>query len=262
MDNNGYINENGSTYIKNKADNDYHIVLKKTNNKYYNKKKFVNNSGVKTQEQQLISNPNTEDLTGYPEGQKQLVSVVKNDQPFLTKVKEAAQDLQSDYTELLAIMETESSLNPHENAGKCSGLIQFKKVINGITMKYANINDYKQYESTMSLAKIKTKYGKTAVELSQMERPEQMEYVWGFFYFWKKTNNMTGRLTTSQLYTIPFTPAYATKPDDFIIASSTYNSDIWTANPGLQDKRRSDKAIWKGHLGKLIKAKAIKYEGL
>jgi len=176
-------------------------------------------------------------------------TIVLNDVSFLAKVKSVANTIKADFTELLGIMELETACSFSTsifNGTCCYGLIQFNKSSRATLLPNLP-NDTKRIE-----------------KLKAMSRTEQMDLVEKYYLDWKKTLGIeTETLTASQLYTIVFWPAATVKDESYVIAAENGpEKSVWKGNPALQDDSRIDKAIWKGHLGKIIKAKADKYKGI
>jgi hypothetical protein len=182
------------------------------------------------------------------------LATVKNDPAFVSKVKQVANSVKCNFADLLGLMEIESArtFSPSVfNGINHYGLIQFADSYMGTQLYHKKVNDPSN--------------GLTAKNgLTRLTRVEQMDYVEGFFIKWKTTHGMLNQtLPASTLYMLVFLPGLAKKPDSYVIASK--NSDpngYWSSNPTLRDQRRTDKAIWKGYLGELIKEKSQKYSNL
>lgn len=164
-------------------------------------------------------------------------SQIKQNLPFIAKVKQVAANLKVKPEYLMGIMEIESAstFSPEVVNDLCFvGLIQF---------------------GSGAASDLKT----TQEALSKMTDVEQMNYVEKYFKFWKLKPNSP----PSSIYTAVFLPKFTNKPDDFIFATKNDDpNDWWKSNPGLRDNSRADKAIWKGHLGKLVMNKAVNYVGM
>lgn len=107
---------------------------------------------------------------------------------FLAKTKQIAENLNCSYKDLLALMNSESSLDPkavnkHTNA---TGLIQFMPE----TAKYI---------------------GTSTEALKNMSAVEQLDYVEKYLSMMKKSAGFksTDKLTSADLYALTFLPAYA-----------------------------------------------------
>lgn len=180
--------------------------------------------------------------TSIPSGNQNYRAVVQNDATFLARVKEVANSINADFTHLLAIMEIESGFKPDIcNSGNFCGLIQL------------SVANRRTYVTGNTDAQRKT-------NLISMTRTEQMDIVEKYFLNGK---NGTGPIKPSELYLIVFLPAYVSKPEDYVIATAIDDPNLyWEKNPGLHDNSRTNKDIWKGYLGQLVEAKAVKYQGL
>ena len=158
-------------------------------------------------------------------------SQVKQNKPFINKVKQVAANLDIKPEHLMGIMEIESAytFSPAvKNDLGYVGLIQFGD---------AAAHDL----------------GTTTCALAKMTDVEQMDWVEKYFRMWK----LKPKSPPSSLYTAVFLPAYTNKPDSFV-----FPEKYWAQNPALRDNSRADKAIWKGHLGKLVKNHAANYVGM
>jgi hypothetical protein len=174
---------------------------------------------------------------------------VQSDTQFLAKVKEVATNIKAEFTELLGIMEIETfcSFSPAEPNGLgYYGLIQFGP------------------ETRASLFPSIASDSDRVRKLTSMSRVEQMEYVEKYFLDWKKINGIESQqLKAEDLYTLVFLPSLVEKPSTFVFAANGGpNQTRWNKNPALRDNTRPNKEIWKGYLGILVKASAIKYVGL
>jgi hypothetical protein len=182
------------------------------------------------------------------------LATVKNDPSFLSKVKQVANSVKCDFTHLLGLMEIETArtFSPSVfNGINHYGLIQFAESYKKVQLYHKKVGD--------------TTKGLTAkLQLTKLNRVEQMDYVEGFLDKWKKANGMGSQtLSPSDLYTLVFLPDYADKPDNYVFATKSNDPLLyWKQNPALRDNSRPDKAIWKGYLGKIILEKSQKYSGL
>lgn len=158
-------------------------------------------------------------------------SKIKQNRPFIEKVKQIASRLGIKPEYLMGIMEIESggTFSPSiRNSLGYVGLIQFGAA------------------AAKSL-------GTTQNKLAAMSDIEQLDYVEKYFRIWKIQPNSP----PSSLYTAVFLPAYVNKPDNFI-----FPEQYWEQNPALRDKSKNDKRIWKGYLGKLVEQKSNQYKNI
>lgn len=125
---------------------------------------------------------------------------------FLAKAKKIAQEIDCDYKDLIAVMNSESGLNTKavNPSSKATGLIQFMP----------------QYSKQV--------VGKTTQELYNMSPLEQLDYVEKYLKVCKKTYKVSGRLSAGQLYTLVFTPAYVKRE-----VLATKGEEFYSSNKGL-----------------------------
>ncbi len=178
----------------------------------------------------------------------------QNDPSFISKVKQVANRVKCDFTDLLGLMEIESAgtFSPSIfNGINHYGLIQFANSYQNTILYHKKVNDATR--------------GLTARDgLTRLTRVEQMDYVEGFLMKWKTTHGVTNQtLSASDLYTLVFLPGLLKKPDSYVFASKNNDPNgYWSSNRALRDISRPDQDIWKGYLGKLVKEKGQKYSNL
>ena len=130
--------------------------------------------------------------------------VTSNKAAFLAKVQLIAAKLLTDPDYLMAVMYSESKLNPqaYNPNGGATGLIQFMP-------------------STAAYL------GTSTQELSGMSNVDQLDYVYKYFAPY------TGRIFSfPDLYMVTFFPVALNKPADYVIHSDTLSADtIARANP-------------------------------
>lgn len=127
---------------------------------------------------------------------------------FLAKTKQVAKNLNCNYKDLLALMNSESSLDPkavnkHTNA---TGLIQF-------------------------MPKTAQYLGTSTEELKNMSALEQLDYVEKYLSMMKKSAGFksTDKLTSADLYALTFLPAYAKQE----VLTQKNDGRRYTLNAGL-----------------------------
>lgn len=115
---------------------------------------------------------NTVNSSAKASNSQSIVDTGKIDKNFLNKVKQVAQNLNCDYRDLLAVINSESGFNPRAGAGtKYVGLIQFgeyaiqdlrnKAGCTGLTKeKILNMSPIEQMDLVEKMVKIGKKYGK------------------------------------------------------------------------------------------------------
>lgn len=118
----------------------------------------------------------------------------KLDINFLNRVKQIAQKLNCDYKDLLALMNSESGLNPNAwNGTTAVGLIQF---------------------TDLSIADLNNKYGLnlTKEKIAQMSAIEQLDLVEKYLTIAKSYSfSANARLSAGDLYAITFLPGRANR---------------------------------------------------
>lgn len=117
----------------------------------------------------------------------------KLDKHFLKKVKQVAKNINCDYKDLLAVMNSESSLNPKSgNVNSAVGLIQFTKD---------------------AIAQLNKTYGLnvTKEKILQMSPIEQLDLAEKYFLMAKKQTfgNTNRKMTAADLYAVTFLPGRA-----------------------------------------------------
>lgn len=116
----------------------------------------------------------------------------KLDKQFIDRVKEIAKNLNCDYKDLLAVMNSESGINPHKWNGKTAvGLIQF---------------------TNYSLADIKRVYGEsyTKEQVGNMSGMEQLDLVEKYLTLAKSYSfSKDAKLSAGDLYAVVFAPSIA-----------------------------------------------------
>lgn len=132
------------------------------------------------------------------------------DKAFLNRVKEVAKNINCDYKDLLAVMNSESGLNSkaYNKCGGATGLIQF-------------------------MPKTARQLGTTTEALAKMSPIEQLDYVEKFYLQNKKAYIKSNeKLSAGQLYALTFLPARAnrevltTKGEVYYNAGGNYKLDI------------------------------------
>jgi hypothetical protein len=187
-------------------------------------------------------------------GSANALAAVQNDPSFISKVKQVANNVKCNFTDLLGLMEIESAgtFSPSIfNGINHYGLIQFADSYMGIQLYHKKVNDPSN--------------GLTAKNgLTRLTRVEQMDYVEGFLMKWKTTHGVINQtLSASDLYTLVFLPGLLKKPDSYVFASKNNDPNgYWSSNRALRDTSKPDQDIWKGYLGKLVKEKGQKYSNL
>ncbi len=152
---------------------------------------------------------------------------------FLDKVKSIAKEINCDYQDLLAVMNSESGFrtdkpNPYSGA---IGLIQFMP----------------------STAK---ELGTSISQLAKMTPMQQLDYVKKYYLYWRKANryDKSYKLNAKELYALTFYPA-AVKPGKDLIVTRAQNPAVWTQNPTL-DVNKNNK-ITKTELWYFMKDKYV-----
>ena len=157
---------------------------------------------------------------------------VKLDKPFLDRVKQIAKKINCDYKDLLAIMNSESGLNPGAWHGKSAvGLIQFTDIC---------------------LEEINKTYGTsyTKEQVAQMSGLEQLDLVEKILTHIKKLKFPADKkLSAGDLYAMIFAPSRADKEVLY-----KKGSDGYASNPLDLDK---DGAITKKDLENHLKKKQV-----
>jgi hypothetical protein len=151
---------------------------------------------------------------------------------FLDKVKQIAKNINCDYRDLLAVMNSESGINASQwckisgEENKAVGLIQFRS----------------------STAKM---LGTTLTALSQMSPIEQLDYVEKYFKHWISVKGLTGKkLSAGDIYALVYTPAYVNKD---VLASS--GDKFYNKNKGLDVNK--DGKITKSDLAQQLRKKDV-----
>lgn len=154
---------------------------------------------------------------------------------FVEKVKQVAQRLNCNYEDLIAIMNSESGLNPQaQNRGSGAvGLIQFM----GVAIQQLN----KTYGLNLTAAKIKN-----------MSAIEQMDLVEKYLLMCKKMAfPSNAKLSGADLYSLIFLPGRASRETLTSRGEGYYN-----ANRGLD--KNGDGKITKGDLAQHINSKRVR----
>lgn len=116
----------------------------------------------------------------------------KLDKQFINRVKEIAKNINCDYKDLLAVMNSESGINPHKwNGTQAVGLIQFTDI---------------------SLADIKRVYGEsyTKEQVAKMSGMEQLDLVEKYLKLAKSYSfSKDAKLSAGDLYAVVFAPTVA-----------------------------------------------------
>ena len=157
----------------------------------------------------------------------------KLDKNFLNKVKQIAKKVNCDYKDLLAVMNSESGLNPHAwNGSTAVGLIQFTK----IAVDQLNIT----YGLNLTKAKI-----------AKMSAIEQLDLVEKTILNAKKLSfSPNAKLSAADLYSIVFLPGRADRNVLCVRGENYYNK-----NEGL-DKNKDGK-ITKNDLARHLAGKYV-----
>jgi len=159
---------------------------------------------------------------------------------FLNKTKEVARNIGCDYQDLLAVMNSESSLNPrseHKNKyGKVTavGLIQF-------TRDAAIPEMNKVYGLNLTVEKIKN-----------MSAIEQLDLVQKY-YEMNKRNMPSGKLSAADLYSVTFLPARASR--EVLCRKGEAGNSYYESNKGLDIN--ADKKITKDDLEQRLAKKRV-----
>lgn len=128
--------------------------------------------------------------------------------PFLNKVKQVAKNINCDYKDLLALMNSESALDPKANNGSYVGLIQFGN---------AAVQDLRTKGGCSGLTKEK---------ILKMSAVEQLDLVEKYIQIAKKYGGFSDRakLSAGDLYAIIFAPGKAGNEVLYKKGESGYNS--------------------------------------
>ena len=154
---------------------------------------------------------------------------------FVEKVKQVAQRLNCNYEDLLAIMNSESGLNPQaqNRSSGAVGLIQFM----GVAIQQLN----KTYGLNLTAAKIKN-----------MSAVEQMDLVEKYLLRCKKMAfPSNAKLSGADLYSLIFLPGRASRE-----TLTTRGEGYYNANRGLD--KNGDGKITKGDLAQHIDSKRVR----
>lgn len=154
---------------------------------------------------------------------------------FVEKVKQVAQRLNCNYEDLIAIMNSESGLNPQaQNKGSGAvGLIQFM----GVAIQQLN----KTYGLNLTAAKIKN-----------MSAITQMDLVEKYLLMCKKMAfPSNAKLSGADLYSLIFLPGRASRE-----TLTTRGEGYYNANRGLD--KNCDGKITKGDLAQHINSKRVR----
>jgi hypothetical protein len=151
---------------------------------------------------------------------------------FLAKVKKIAKNINCDYKDLLAVMNSESGINAAQwctvkgEEGKAVGLIQFRA----------------------STAKT---LGTSLDALSKMKPIDQLDYVEKYFKHWISIKGLTGKkLTAGDVYALVYTPAHVNKE---VLATS--GDRFYKKNKGLDVN--NDGKITKSDLAQQLRNKDV-----
>ncbi len=157
----------------------------------------------------------------------------KLDKNFLNKVKDVAKNLNCDYKDLLAVMNSESGLNPTAwNGGTAVGIIQF---------------------TNASITELNNKYGMnlTKNKIASMSPIEQLDLAEKYLIIAKNYRfSPNARLSAADLYSITFLPGRA---DREVLCRSGEN--YYEQNKGL-DKNKDGK-ITKSDLSQHLARKRV-----
>ncbi len=135
---------------------------------------------------------------------------------FLNKVKQVAQNINCDYEDLLALMNSESSLNPsatHKNSSgekTAAGLIQFTK--------------------NAAIPELNRRYGLnlTIEKIENMSATEQLDLVEKYYRMHENQLPKGRKLTAADLYALTFLPARAKRD-----VLTSRGEDYYDSNKGL-----------------------------
>lgn len=156
----------------------------------------------------------------------------KLDKAFINRVKEISKKINCDYKDLLAVMNSESGINPQKwNGTGAVGLIQFTN----IALKDINNNYGTSY---------------TKEQVGQMSGMEQLDLVEKFLTMVKKRQfSPDKKLSSGDLYAMVFAPSIAAKENLY-----TKGSDAYAQNPLDLD---NDGVITKTDLANHLKRKQV-----
>lgn len=156
------------------------------------------------------------------------------DKKFLRKVKHVAKKLNCDYQDLLALMNSESGINPSKwNGTTAVGLIQFTQpAIDDLNQKY--------------------KKNLTKEKIAGMTATEQLEWVEKYLLIAKNYAGFSKKhhLSAGDLYAITFLPGRATRE-----VLCTQGENYYSQNKGLDLNK--DGKITKSELDQRIKNKSV-----
>ena len=156
---------------------------------------------------------------------------IKNNTPFISKVKQIASNLSIKPEYLMAIMEIESAgtFSPSiRNSLGYVGLIQFGK------------------PAAQDL-------GTTRDKLAAMSDLEQLDYVERYF----KKSKLPKNASPSTIYTAVFMPKFINESESF-----QFPPYAWVQNPALRDPTKPGMPITKSYLGKLVEKRAVNYQNI
>lgn len=164
----------------------------------------TNSSGL-----QETSSPETETATSSKVKQQTPANAQKLGKPFLDKVKQVAKNVNCDYRDLLALMNSESSLNPKAGKGTSYvGLVQF---------------------GSAAIEELNTKGGYknlTKEKILNMSAIEQLDLVEKLIKICKKYAKFSDneKLSAGDLYALIFAPGRAGREVLYSQGESGYNS--------------------------------------
>jgi hypothetical protein len=151
---------------------------------------------------------------------------------FLAKVKKIAKNINCDYKDLLAVMNSESGINAAQwctikgEERNAVGLIQFRA------------------ETAKTL-------GTSLDALSKMSPIDQLDYVEKYFQHWIKAKGLSGKkLSAGDVYALVYTPAYVNKE---VLATS--GESFYNKNKGLDVNK--DGKITKSDLAQQLRKKDV-----
>ncbi|MBR5555843.1 hypothetical protein IKU74_07520 [bacterium] len=176
----------------------------------------------------------------YPPIYEQIAGAHLN-QAFLNKTKEVAKNIGCDYQDLLAVMNSESTLNPkseHKNKkGEVTavGLIQF-------TRDAAIPEMNRIYGLNLTIEKIKN-----------MSAIEQLDLVQKY-YEMNRHNMPSGKLTAADLYSVTFLPSRASR--EVLCQKGEAGNSYYESNKGLD--MNYDKKITKDDLEQRLAQKRVR----
>lgn len=142
---------------------------------------------------------------GGPIDREQVYSKIKDDKLFLEKVKQVADKYQIKVDDLLAVMYSESKLDPSAQNNKHP----FKPTKAYIDGKMVDVPGGKATGLLQFIPATAATLGTTTEALRVMSRVEQMEYVDKYLDYWMKMGKLKKGANAGDIYAVMFQPARA-----------------------------------------------------